>query len=284
MIDTSVSNSPSRELCRCADRGVGQALSLRPELPPFVFVVPMKGRATCANWRIASTLCGRAVHSLLADPSAAMRVILVCNEIPESLPTDHRLIVKSIDTPVPTTDYEKMTDKFVKFKTGLIAAREFAPCWLMRADADDLVSNRIVSFIMKQEPAFWYSEEGWLHQMGSPLVIKCADFHTVCGTSHVAFVSENDLPSSMEDNERYYMLHESHVDIVASRRRVGAKVFPIPFPTTIYVINSGENYSGYRYSRSWLSRNMMKFLLGIRPVTTKLREEFGLRPLFDKCR
>jgi hypothetical protein len=96
----------------------------------------------------------------------------------------------------------------------------------------------------------------------------------------VAFVLEDDLPTSIEDNERRYILHESHADIVASRRMVGAKVFPIPFPTTIYVTNSGENCSG-----SWMLRNhgktaQMKFLLGVRPVTRKLREEFSLRPLF----
>jgi len=205
---------------------------------------------------------------------------LVCNETPDSLPADQRLIVKSIDTPVPTTDYEKMTDKFVKFKTGLIAAREFAPCWLMRADADDLISNRIVSFMMNQESAFWYSEEGWIHQMGSPLVIKCTNFHTYCGTSHVAFVLQDDLPSSMEDNEKRYILHKSHTEIVAARRMVGAKVFPIPFPTTIYVTNSGENNSGSWRLRNHRKTTQIKLLFGIRPVTKKLREEFGLRPLF----
>jgi hypothetical protein len=91
----------------------------------------------------------------------AVRVILVCHEKPEGLPDDPRLIVQALDSPRPHTSPEMMVDKYFKIKTGLIHARQFAPAWLMRADADDLVSRRLVPFVMKQQPGTaWYAETG----------------------------------------------------------------------------------------------------------------------------
>ena len=88
-----------------------------------------------------------------------IRVILVCNELPEELPRDSRLIVKSISAPTPKSRHEMMLDKYAKIKMGLTIAREFSPTWLMRADADDLISRKLVSFVERQEPGTaWYSE------------------------------------------------------------------------------------------------------------------------------
>jgi hypothetical protein len=47
------------------------------------------------------------------------------------------------------TRHEMMVDKYLKIKVGLTVAREFAPTWLMRAGADDLISRRLVHFIEK---------------------------------------------------------------------------------------------------------------------------------------
>jgi hypothetical protein len=217
---------------------------------------------------------------MLANSSPNIRVVLVCNEEPVGLPVDSRLIVRMIDTVKPTNHSEMMTDKFIKYKTALTIAREFAPTWLMRADADDLVSCKLVDFIESKKSGryeFWYSEYGWLYQMGSRFVIKQKDFHLHCGTSHVSFVARDELPESMEAFNDFYLLKESHSAIVRSRRAAGAPSHPIPFPTTVYTLNSGENASG---NWSWWShhskRAKLKHLLNIRPITPRLREEFGL--------
>jgi hypothetical protein len=243
----------------------------------FVFVVPFKGRACCSDWSIASQLCARAICSMLAAPFEG-KVVLVCNEPPGQLPADSRLIVRSVATPTPRTSYEMMGDKYFKTKVGLTLAREVAPTWLMRADADDLISRRLVPFVEQQRPhGAWYSETGWLYRYGSRRVIKQRDFHLVCGTSCVTFVSPSELPRSVEQqSDDCYLLAQRHNVMVDFLRRAGMDTHPVPFPTTLYVTDSGENHSGAWLTELRARRVLLRHALNTRPITRSIREEFGL--------
>jgi hypothetical protein len=208
---------------------------------------------------------------MLANPAPDVRVILVCNETPEGLPNDPRLIVSSIKTPAPTTPFEQMTDKAIKFRAGLLLAREFCPSWIMRADADDLVSSKVVSFAQGLKPSFgqlWFSELGWRHSLGSRFLFRQNDFHKICGTSHFAYMTPEELPDC-------YLLHESHSTIVEKQIEALADVNAIPFATTIYVVNSGENHSG-PWRMGVGARATLRELLRAWPVTDRLRREFNL--------
>ena len=243
----------------------------------FVFVVPFKGRACCSNWSIATELCNRAICSMLVTP-AAVKVVLVCSEPPDRLPVDPRLIVKSVTRPVPRTHDEMLDDKYFKIKVGLMLAREFAPAWLMRADADDLISQRLVPFVEQQRPyEAWYSETGWIHHYGSRWVIKQRNFHQVCGTSCVTYVSASELPDSMEEPlENCYLLSQGHNIIVDYLRKSGAPTHAVPFPTTIYVTDSGENHSGAWLRELRAKRLILRHAVNSRPLTPSIRKEFGL--------
>jgi hypothetical protein len=245
----------------------------------FVFVVPFKGRACCSDWAIAAQLCARAISSMLAARSA-IKVVLVCNEPPDRLPLDSRLIVKSVATPTPRNRHEMMEDKYFKIKLGLTLAREFAPMWVMRADADDLISRRLVPFVDQQRPyGAWYSETGWLHRHGSRWVIKQQNFHLLCGTSCVTYVSASELPDSMEQpSDDYYLLTQGHNITVDFLRRSGVHTHPVPFPTTVYVTDSGENWSGHWLTELRARRVRLRHALNSRPVTRSICEEFGLYP------
>lgn len=214
---------------------------------------------------------------MLANPSPDIRVILVCSETPGGLPTDPRLIVQPVSLPTPHTQYEKMTDKYLKNKAGLAVARDFAPAWLMMADADDLVSRRLVEFVSRQKPhEFWYAQTGWRYNLGSKFAIKINDFYLFCGTSSVNYVTKDQLPTSIDDPMRPYILSMPHPEVVKSRRGAGIAVRPIPFPSTIYVLNSGENNSGNWSVKSHDRRTRLRLALNTRPVTPGLRHEFSL--------
>lgn len=243
----------------------------------FVFVVPFKSRAVCADWQRASRLCTNSIASMLADPTPNLRVILVCSEIPEGLPTDTRLIVQSVSLPIPSTQYEKMADKYLKAKAALAIAREFAPAWIMGADADDLVSNRLVSFISAQRrDEFWYSQRGWRYSLGSRFAIKIDYFYLFCGTSSVTYVGKDSLPIAIDDPMRPDLLDSPHPEVIEKRRSMGLTPRPIPFPTTVYVVNSGENNSGGWSLNKHDRRTRLRLALATRPVTSSLRREFGL--------
>jgi hypothetical protein len=216
---------------------------------------------------------------MLAAPGE-VRVILACHEIPAWLPEDPRLIVKSMPTPKPRTQKQMMEDKYSKLKMGLVVARDFAPTWLMRADADDLISSRLVPFIEKQPPGtVWYSETGWAHQPGSRRVVRLRNFHMLCGTSCVTYVTQAELPENFDQpSKEFYLLTQGHHMVVDYLRKLDMTVNPIPFPTTVYVTDSGENWSG-----DWLSglrnkRWMLRKMLCSRRIGWRLRAEFGLEP------
>ena len=211
---------------------------------------------------------------------SASKVILVCNEPPEGLPSNDRLIVKPIVSRMPRTHYEMMEDKYFKLKIALMLAREFAPAWLMRADADDLISQRLVPFVERQPPdTAWYSEIGWAHRFGSPWVIRMHDFHMICGTSCITHVAPHDLPTSLDEPASdYYLLTQGHNIVVEFLRKSGVLTNPVPFPTTLYVTDSGENSSGPWLTKLGSRRVRLRFVLNSRPITRSLREEFGLYP------
>jgi hypothetical protein len=210
--------------------------------------------------------------------SSEVKVVLVCNDPPDQLPVDSRLIVKSVATPTPRTRHEMMGDKYFKTKVGFTLAREFAPTWLMRADADDLISRRLVAFVERQRPhGAWYSETGWLYRFGSKWVIKQRNFHLICGTACViTYVSESELPQSVEQHSDFYLLARGHHGIVDFLRRSGIPTHPVPFPTTVYVTDSGENWSGAWLTELRAKRVLLRHALNSRPITRSIREEFGL--------
>lgn len=243
----------------------------------FIFIAPFKSRACCANWQTASLLCANSVASMLANPSPHIRVILVCSEIPDGLPADSRLIVQPVSLPTPGTHYEQMADKYLKAKAALSIARDFAPAWIMGADADDLISNRLVDFVSKQKPSdCWYSQVGWRHSLGSSFAVKIDSFYLFCGTSSVTYVDKECLPVAIDDPMRPDLIDTPHPEVIEKRRRMGLTPRPIPFPTTIHVINSGENHSGRWSPKQHDRRTRLKLALNTRPITPGLRREFRL--------
>ena len=245
----------------------------------FIFCVPFKCRDCCANWPLAQQLCARAISSMLAGPPE-VRVVLVCHELPKGLPEDGRLIIKSITTPKPQTREQMMEDKSLKIKMALVVAREFAPAWLMRADADDLISQRLVKFIEKQPTnTAWYSEKGWAHRLGSQSALKLRNFHKICGTSCVTYVTHAELPETFDQpSKEFYLMTQGHHMVVDYLRTLDMTVNPIPFPTTVYVTDSDENWSGRSLSVLRSKRWMLRKMLCSRRIGWRLSAEFGLKP------
>jgi len=207
-----------------------------------------------------------------------VKVVLVCSEPPDILPLDSRLIVKSVERAAPRNRQEMMEDKYLKIKVGLTLARKFTPAWVMRADADDLVSRRLVPFVEKQRPqGAWYSEIGWFHPYGSRRVVRQRNFHLACGTSCATYVSPSELPDSMEQpSEDCYLLTQGHNVIVDFLRRSGVPTNPVPFPTTVYVLESGENWSGHWLKELRSKRLHLRHAINSRLITQSIRDEFGL--------
>jgi hypothetical protein len=206
-----------------------------------------------------------------------VRVVLVTHEQPAGLPYDERLIVRSVSSPVPTGREEMMHDKYAKTKVALTVARQFAPTWLMRADADDLISRRLVPFVEQQQvDTAWYCETGWAYRPGSYWTMRLQNFHRVCGTSCVTYVNPHELPDTIDrPNADYYLLTKGHNIIVDFLKQSGVGVRPIPFPAVVYVTGHGDNWSGSSFFNRRSRRWQIGKIINTRPIAP-LRHEFGL--------
>ncbi|MFQ3670913.1 MAG: hypothetical protein SNJ84_05590 [Verrucomicrobiia bacterium] len=248
-------------------------------MKPFVFIVPLRARARCRNWTLTSALCVRAVSSMLAVEEEGVRVILVCNERPEGLANDERLRVIEEDFPVPEPSGKApLEDKFRKIHRGLVEAKPLMPGYLMLADADDCISNRLCPWILsRSEPGNWRLSRGYLHDEGSSTVLVHPEFHLQCGTSHVAWCQAEDLPDDAGSGMgSCFWLRFGHHIIDEEMARLGRPFQDVPFPGAVYVVGHPDNYTAFRLS-DWSGWRQKIFRwTRTRPLTASLRREFNL--------
>ena len=204
----------------------------------LIFLVPLKNRACSNDWDTVSRFCRSAIASMLANSQS--HVVLICRDEPDGIEKSNNLTIHAIDAPTPTTPQEMMVDKYRKLAAGLELARSYAPCWLMRADADDLISNRIHPYIEGNPgPRAWYAETGWIHRSG-PWLEKRRNFHKFCGTSCLTYVTPDEL------SEESYLLSQGH-NIIVDYLKLRTNTRALPFPAAIYRLETGENWSGGGY-------------------------------------
>jgi hypothetical protein len=245
----------------------------------LVFIVPLQSPRASSNWARVSALCERTLRSLCAQTSGDFRVYLVCNEAPATRFSHPALKIVEDDFPIPAPNTAaRMFDKYEKLKRGMIAARAHAPCHVMFADADDCVSRALAAWCA-ENPAHpgWYFLEGYIHTAGSHWLYRRRDFDLLCGTAAIVYCAEADFPRRMTDAKSdYFMIDRGHFEFRDPVRMLGRKLAPLPFPGAVYMTATGENDSGISL-REWRGKKMLlKKLLNSRPLTRRLREEFGI--------
>lgn len=246
----------------------------------LVFIIPLQSPTSSKKWEHVSLLCCRCLASVLSQSSGDFRAILVCNEPPIGLQADSRLTVLQYDFPLPGADTkERMGDKWLKVRYGLITARQMAPCHVMVVDADDLVSNRLAS-IVSADPFSpgWIFECGLLHDEGSKLVFyRKRGFHYLCGTSSIIRLEPNEFPSTeKESDNQCIVLRSGHTGIAEAMAKKGTPLKPLSLPGSVYILNTGENDSKFSL-KAWRSKKtMLQKVLYYRFLTSRIRNEFGL--------
>ncbi|OAM87864.1 hypothetical protein AW736_20215 [Termitidicoccus mucosus] len=83
----------------------------------------------------------------------------------------------------------------------------------------------------------------------------------------------------MDDNpDNIELLKWGHHIIKARMEATNRPLLPIPFRPVVYMVGTGDNDSGFSL-KGWRSKKiMLKKLLGLRPLTARLRREFLLGP------
>ena len=243
------------------------------------FIVPLQSPQVSADWGMVSALCERTLRSICRQTSDRFRVFLVCNSAPRMEFRHPALTIIEENFPIPAPNStDRMFDKHEKLKRGLIAAREMAPCPVMLVDADDCVHRGLVEWCERHpESPGWYLPDGYIYSAGSPWPYRLRDFDQICGTSIIVKCAGKDFPRAMSDRKSdFFMVERGHFEFRDPSRIGGIKLEPLPFAGGVYVTATGENYTGASM-QGWQGKKMfIKKLLNARPLTKRIREDFGL--------
>ena len=268
----------------------------------LVFIVPIKSAKISRDWKLSSRLFERCLRAICNQTSQNFRVVVVCNEKPETRFTHPNVHYIEVDFPPPvadpaeqrTTGYEygyskdiarKNADKARKLHVGLDYAHRYNPTHSMVVDADDCVSRRLAEFVEKNPgETGWYFKRGYMYPEGRRLLyLNRKNFNVICGSSVIIAYSRRNALFSNPD----YYCHTFDPPPPA------AMLVPLPFIGGVYSMANGDNIYMTAETKGQIHSSLMKRIfskeilsvgrkiLKYRPalVTQSIRREFGLYEL-----
>ena len=265
-----------------------------PDAPVFVFGIPLIARSAAYDWDVVVHHFNATLGSIFNQTDPNFRVIVACTGRPEvRIPVDERL--EFVDVPeIPITRRWKPYEDIVRRRRAILD-RGFGDgeAYLMFADADDLVSNRLVAHVREEGHPFGHvvtigyafdSKRGQLSQF--PIDgDQTRRFDSTCGTSAVLRVNADEV-RDQRNPEGYLSMafRGGHEKVGRSSAAAGRPLEPVPFRAVVYVRNYGSNLSERpdhlseerRAQRSQLVAAIAKHPLVIDPT---ISSEFMLGPL-----
>ncbi len=268
------------------------------------FIVPFKPRSVSRNWILDNQLLIRTIKSIYNQIDKSFQVYIIYTDQPEDLLEMENLHYVKFEKPLCKTedieDYHsvirhhsdgkiliKRFDKERKICFGISKARESGCTYIMSVDSDDLISNKIVSFIMENNDngsaSGWFIPKGYIHKHGSNYLInQPSNMWALNGSTHI--VREDFLPNPNHDSMKYndFNFFTSHGYIKTRlKRNYGCELYPIPFPAVIYVAHTSnlsfiDDVINFKVGNSF--KKIVKTLLRYKRINNALKTEFNIRP------
>jgi hypothetical protein len=272
----------------------------------IVFITSVRHPLNSTSYEKVESLLKRTLDSICRQTDDDYRVIVACNQIPPYASDFPKADFLKTDFPPPSETRHAKIEKKKAFKDkaskrflALQEAKKYSPEYVMFFDADDLLSNRISSYVSSHpgENGF-YVKHGFVYGEGSITLKPKPDFHRACGSSIILsfallqqFLEESfNLPPSSSQQEIinavgehfFYEILGNHHLVTSYFKDAGHPLSPLPFPAAIWIVNTGENRSvtkgistvtGILVSKS----HREEFLLDAPPVTPNSLAAYSLR-------
>jgi len=263
------------------------------------FIIPIACRNFVSSWELACKYLSQTVGSILNSTDPRFAVVIVGHESPmEYLPKDSRLHFLRLSESTPKVEEKNLQliarDWMEKMKLGReFAKQELPSVFVMRMDADDFLSRKIVGFLAQNTgvPGFRISD-GWVWNSGDKILIqKIEKFDWLCGSSIILRSDIADkqfsidqicpqIPYIVEKAEqglkRSLITNEIHASAGKAMALHGLEIARVPFAGGVYRVGHVNNMT----QRSTKQIHSLRFLLGrirrLRLLTPSLRKEFAL--------
>ena len=248
------------------------------------FGIPLRSKASSTNWEQVCVLFNRTLWSVYNQTHPDFKIIVACHEKPElTKQYDHRVEFIQVDIPFPENLSEQMCDKGYKVHTIAKLIREYGGGFTMIVDADDLISNRIVNFIVnnKENQYGWYVKAGYILYLDKMKLKYAPKFPSV--SNCIINYTPDLLPDTMDNAWSQSDESKSHIILKGhsiktkkySCASIGRPIKPIPFNSAIYVLGTGDNHSTLNGQRSIFRRVFDAFTPNI-SFSVKMKKEFSI--------
>lgn len=271
----------------------------------IIFAIPFRSKQTTKNWGKSCKNLQNTLDSIFNQTDPEFRCILACTEKPElTKEYDNRLEIISLDVPVPTKWIEMARDKNWKLLVIAKRVREilendlYTPggVYVMPVDGDDLLNCNIASYVKRHPNENGFVSKSGYVDWGKPYLMIYRRMYTFCGSCNIIKMFTDDLPNELPDSkychdretaERLnarYPIRWDHNVVVDKYAEMGKPFAYLPFKSTIYIKNTGENISNVCYAESQKHEENKRFhpvafIRSLYPfqykrISSKLKKEF----------
>jgi hypothetical protein len=281
--------------------------------PTLAFIIPFASRKVKSHWNVACGHLRQTLGSIQNSSSGNYRVIVAGHEPPEfDVSFDSRFHFLSLNHPTPSD--HNYPPAFVLDKlTKVAAAWNYAnPTWnpkyVMKLDADDLVSSKLVEWLDNaDEEAGYLIRHGWVWRSGSHYLLQRTEyFDRTCGSCLIIrndvadktgpFLTEwegvpsDEASSSFATSNEHSGISESRISTLllndsftrfatAQFAHLGLRLRTIPFSAVIYRTGNTDSIEGgirLRRTQTQTLRMLIGRIRRTRLITKALRKEFML--------
>ena len=158
-------------------------------MPSVVFLIPFAPRRFKSKWETSCAHLRQTLRSIQNSTNGNYRVVVAGHEAPDfDVGFDSRFYFLPLDHPFPSHDNYAVAlrlDKLNKIAAAWNYAKSTGnPNYVMKLDADDFISSRLVDWLGKANgEAGYLIKHGWVWRSGSRNIIQCTEyFDRVCGS------------------------------------------------------------------------------------------------------
>ena len=225
-----------------------------PDNNLFVFAIPLISKRRAKNWQRVLDNLQATLQSILNQNNQNFIALLVTNDqitLPE---INHPQVISLMLPDNDIADHNEsgfvVSRKDASYKRYALLhyARQTDAKYFMHMDADDLVSNKLVSIVSKtNHPVGCVLTNGYVMDYQTGKILPCPSpgipvqgFDSYCGSS---IIYNLNAKSSTNQNLANLIGFEGHHKSRSRAIAFNQPLLDIPEPLAIYVLNSEENLS-----------------------------------------
>ena len=274
----------------------------------LAFLIPVASPRRAKDWQLACALFKQTLSSVFNSGDENYCVVAAGHEPPNfQLPEHPRFKFLSLDHPLPSLEqgywFAAVRDKMIKLEAAWKYAKStWSPRYVMKLDWDDLVSSRLVEWLVSAEDEPGYLlKHGWILRLRVGRFMERTEyFDRVCGSCLIIrsdladqpgpFLTEVEGAMLDESSARFaaadhyslvpgagtgtLLLNDCHQRYAAQFAYLGHRLATVPFHAAVCRLGHGNN-AGIQ-SRAETARMFLGRIRRTRMLTPSLRKEFML--------